>query len=766
MLLAYAVWFLDPLRYAAEPALILLNALPLWLLAIALFAISRRVLLPTLSMLALVAALQAINGRKLAELELPLMPSDSAVLPHLFEVGDLYLRYVDISGWWLLALPAAWLLFRVEPPFLRKQAPRALLLGSALTGCASLAAGLPPWSTLYDSLAPPLEPWVPLHSARAQGSVAFFVRMLWSDVMTLPEPDRARLADFQRRHAVPLRARSERRGGGPLPDIVVLQSEAFFDPGLLNGIDSATHLPHLMALRLDHEHGELVVPAIGGLTSRTEFEVLTGIALEALPGVQYPYQRLVTRPMRALPNLLRRLGYRTIAVHPYDPRFYNRHKAFPLFGFERFHSIGEFHSTDQHGFFVADAVLGRRVQALAAESGPQFVFAVSMENHGPWTPDQPIPGHDLAQIAVPEALDENAAGQLRLYLHHLQRADAAIGALAAWALAREDPTVLLVYGDHLPALPEVYGLLGFVDGREPAQQTVPWLLLDNRRSGRGPGKSAPVLHSYHLGGVLLDAAGIATGEHFGVLDLLAELGDNLSPAEHAAVRDDLARTRVVQDFDAVAGPEERRESIVSIDTWGPVSVEADPKREGTLPAFWVRAQAPIPRSIRIRLAGTELETHFDSERVAIGVMRRSDVTDWLTVAGPLALDLYDVASHRLQHVGSVEVRPKAERVSLAFGRRAAALCPVVAWGPERVSRSSRGNLQPDGGEGLWIRAGCLPDRLQIELGAQRLPAVVAGGVATLSIPSAMLLHGDRIEIALIDESNSERLAVGVMRIEP
>src|SRR5262245_21581160 len=40
--------------------------------------------------------------------------------------------------------------------------------------------------------------------------------------------------------------------------------------------------------------------------------------------------------------------------------------------------------------------------------------------------------------------------------------------------------ILLVYGDHLPALNPVYAQLGFRDERRPEEQPVPWLLVDNR----------------------------------------------------------------------------------------------------------------------------------------------------------------------------------------------------------------------------------------------------------------------------------------------
>src|SRR5690606_15061531 len=137
------------------------------------------------------------------------------------------------------------------------------------------------------------------------------------------------------------------------PDVVIVQSESFFDPARLNGIDSAALLPNLHRLSAMSLSGELQVPAYGGMTTRTEFELLTGVTLKAFPAVRYPYEGIVHQRMYSLAQALRELDYRSIAIHPFLPNFYRRDVVYPRLGFDSFVSRNDFSDRDIHGFYVS-----------------------------------------------------------------------------------------------------------------------------------------------------------------------------------------------------------------------------------------------------------------------------------------------------------------------------------------------------------------------------------------------------------------------------
>lgn len=91
----------------------------------------------------------------------------------------------------------------------------------------------------------------------------------------------------------------------------------------------------------------------------------------------------------SLAQYLQRLGYRTVCVHPYPAGFYLRHKVYPLLGFDTFIDIQDFADAERYGPYVSDMAVTEKIMQLLHERAdgdkPLFVFAITMENHGPRT---------------------------------------------------------------------------------------------------------------------------------------------------------------------------------------------------------------------------------------------------------------------------------------------------------------------------------------------------------------------------------------------
>jgi phosphoglycerol transferase MdoB-like AlkP superfamily enzyme len=523
-LCASVVIRLDPAfqqRLAPESPILLAlgNALPAAIVALLLFGLVRRPLFAAWAATLLLGALYLVNELKLNALDTPLMPADFLLLAHLGDGGALLSHYVPSSPrTWMIAavvLVASVLLLRIERPMTGlRSGPRALVIGVAVLLGTSLALNASPWKLVYASDAPGFQTWAPTVSARRIGAVANLMRFGWSTVTALPEPDPDAARELLLRHRDALLPTAVR---GELPDIVVLQSESFFDPARLRGIESRDVLPEFRRLARSARHGELRVPTYGGGTIRTEYEVLTGIAMRYFPEVQYPYFQLTAKPGESLVTALTAQSYRAIAIHPHSRAFWNRAAAFSHLGFDAFDALEEFGKAERQGYYISDDALVDHVLGRLAEPAtrPTFLFVISMENHGPYAH---FPNVDAARRdarEVPPNLSAQAATELRGYLYHLRNADQALGRLADALMARSRRTLLLFYGDHLPSLPSVYAEAGFDDGREPSEQPVPWLLLDNARSGVGTRIDTA---SFYLPGLLLDEAGSGGPTYFRLLE--------------------------------------------------------------------------------------------------------------------------------------------------------------------------------------------------------------------------------------------------------
>jgi hypothetical protein len=503
------------------------NALPLFALGLLLVGLTRRPLLGLWVTTLAAALLYTVDALKVANLRAHLLPADALLLPQVMGNPELYLKYLDKAGATApaLALLAVTLVFVCEPPWpwLRRTSRALMIAGGLLLGYA-IASAHPALADRYDDERLGFVAWTPDGSIERTGLVAGLVKLSGDTAWRVREPDAAFV-----RHVIDLHPgaatspASSSPASTPLPvavrpDIVIWQSESLFDTARLDSVVGRTeHLPAFAAFRARTLHGQMRVPTYAGGTVRTEFEAMTGYPLHAFGGVSYPYSALAQRPLLSLPRQLRDQGYSTVAIHPFDGNFWSRNRAFVHMGFDRFQDIDHFDTGDIHGFYVGDDALLRHVASELAQphERPLFLFAISMENHGPWHARPGIDPDALARIEVPYTLSPDAAVQMRHYLYHLHRADRMFAELMALADARERHTIVLFYGDHLPGLDSAFGQLGFLDGKPAWEQPVPFALFDNRRDGAGA--AGGTLRSYHLASMVLDAAGMRENPHFRVL---------------------------------------------------------------------------------------------------------------------------------------------------------------------------------------------------------------------------------------------------------
>jgi hypothetical protein len=252
---------------------------------------------------------------------------------------------------------------------------------------------------------------------------------------------------------------------GVLPDLLVVQSESFFDARKLYTQLAPQTLAHYDRLRATaRQHGSLDVPAWGANTIRTEFSFLSGIDLREMGVHRFqPYRYLASSGVATIASVLRERGYRTICIHPYHGSFYNRHKLFPILGFDEFHDIAQFGHAALEGPYVSDIALGEYVDTLLTSdrSRPVYLHIITMENHGPLHLEK-VGDEDrrgLLRSALPPGCDDLVA-----YARHLRNSDRMLEILTAAMAESPRPSGLCLFGDHVPIMEHVYRTLGAPPG--------------------------------------------------------------------------------------------------------------------------------------------------------------------------------------------------------------------------------------------------------------------------------------------------------------
>ncbi|MFD1861929.1 LTA synthase family protein [Planococcus chinensis] len=258
------------------------------------------------------------------------------------------------------------------------------------------------------------------------------------------------------------------------PNVIVIMSESFWDPTTIPSLEFAEDP---MPTVRQHQNGSILTSTFGGGTSNVEFEALTGFTNMFLPPGSVPYQQYIKHELPALPRYLDGLGYHTTAVHPYPKWFWNREEVYRHIGFEEFIDIDGFNDPLYKGPFVSDEQVTRTlIEQIERTEEPLFAYAITMQNHTSYNSNK-YPEFTVETNTPPE-VDPVFNLLLRSFTQGIADADAAFKALTDHFEASEEPTLIVFFGDHLPALGHDYKMFkqaGFVP-KGPGEEN--WELED------------------------------------------------------------------------------------------------------------------------------------------------------------------------------------------------------------------------------------------------------------------------------------------------
>ena len=261
-----------------------------------------------------------------------------------------------------------------------------------------------------------------------------------------------------------------------LPNMIVIQLESFFDPEMVRYLDlSSDPIPYFRELMEHYSSGFYTVPSVGAGTANTEFETLTGMSMRYFGAGEYPYKGVVKEnTCESAANVLSGLGYQTHAIHNNEANFYSRRTVYANLGFDVF--ISEEYMDTQNDVnelgWMRDEHLVRYIeQCLDATQEQDFVFTVSVQGHGAY-PEEPF--RDDYEIQVSGAPSEASENMWEYYVNEIHEMDQFIKQLVETLEQRDEETILLLYGDHLPTM----GLTEF-DMRNYSLFTTPYVIWDN-----------------------------------------------------------------------------------------------------------------------------------------------------------------------------------------------------------------------------------------------------------------------------------------------
>ncbi|MCI9261826.1 LTA synthase family protein [uncultured Adlercreutzia sp.] len=233
-----------------------------------------------------------------------------------------------------------------------------------------------------------------------------------------------------------------------LPNVIAIMNETFSDLSSYPGLEGSNAQPaYFKEVQADSlVAGDLYVSAMGGGTCNSEFEFLTGSSMGNMGGGVYPYVLYDLDGTENLAAYFDRLGYDTHAIHPAEASNWRRDRIYEQLGFDSFDDITTMEGADTFRDLVTDKATYERVlEKIDAGDGPQFVFDVTIQNHG---------GYDTGLVPEEDQvhLDSDAVDNPEIdeFLAAMHQSDEDLRWLIDELNKRDEPTIVVFFGDHQP----------------------------------------------------------------------------------------------------------------------------------------------------------------------------------------------------------------------------------------------------------------------------------------------------------------------------
>ena len=287
------------------------------------------------------------------------------------------------------------------------------------------------------------------------------------------------------------------------PNLVFVQLESFFDVNTIIGSEySADPTPWFNRMCSRFPSGLLYVPTIGGGTANTEFEIITGLNLDFFGAGEYPYNTILQdTTCESMCYNLKDYGYEATAVHNNSASFYGRNMVYPNLGFDRFVPLEYMENVKYTpvGWAKDGGLTQEILTALRTTEARDLVYCVAVETHGKYAETYEPKEGDIEVLSLPETIP---LAPFQNFVNALPGTDEFLKRLTLALLKFDEPTVVVAYGDHLPAMELENELL--TTGSIYASRYVIW-------NNFGGTFEAPDLQAYRLNSHVLKQLGFSGG---------------------------------------------------------------------------------------------------------------------------------------------------------------------------------------------------------------------------------------------------------------
>lgn len=319
---------------------------------------------------------------------------------------------------------------------------------------------------------------------------------------------------------------AEKQVIGQQPNIIMIMNEAFSDLSVVGEFETTTdYMPFTNNLKENTVKGNLFVSIFGGGTSNTEYEVLTGNSMAYLAPGSIAYQQYISSAYTSggLASTLKEQGYDCYAIHPMEGANWNRINVYNSMGFDEFRDVTAFETPELiRQTYISDWSTYEEIIDIYENKGnePLFVLNVTVQNHGGYESGVAFEEPVAVQGMSTEYSKTNE------FLSLMKMSDKAFKRLVAYFEKVDEPTMIVMFGDHQPAIDdafyeELYGKsLEQLDLEEMQKRyQVPFVIWTNYDIEE---KEIPAISANYLSGQVLKYAGLTIPKYFAFQNAMME----------------------------------------------------------------------------------------------------------------------------------------------------------------------------------------------------------------------------------------------------
>lgn len=234
------------------------------------------------------------------------------------------------------------------------------------------------------------------------------------------------------------------------PNIIVIMNESFADMSVLGDFTTNEEvLPFLNSMKDNTIKGKLYSSVYGGNTANSEYEFLTGSSIAYFSERVVPFQLYMNETRPSVISQMNQLGYDTVFMHPYKAYSWNRPSVYSALGTSQMYYEEDMPElTLIRGYGSDRSQNDYLIKYLNQErDNPVFLYDVTVQNHGGYTGNIPELGDKITVTG-----HEGEYVETENYLTLVHESDKALEELITYLKDYDEPTAVLFFGDHQPAV--------------------------------------------------------------------------------------------------------------------------------------------------------------------------------------------------------------------------------------------------------------------------------------------------------------------------